>query len=125
MRVKSNINILTKVINSLEMNIHSSLDKIDMNHIVSACGGIIPFEGLVKDIVRPYVENKFEKFNNFFIIRYELQLGLTDKYIRVYWSADNFPNCQKIYADNYHIRLSDLIIYYRNYQLNQILLNED
>ena len=117
----------------------------NINQLTSYCGGIIPFDKFLMSVTRPIAENYCGVLahwlvgsecedkslrvplllKNVFIIRYPLcdLLGEPDnKYLRVYWSADNHPDCEKIYFHHYKYELSDLLSDYRNYKLNIILV---
>ena len=49
-------------------------------------------------------------------------ITITGSYkIRIYYSGDNYPESQMIYSDNITHSISNIIIHYRDYKLNQIL----
>lgn len=83
----------------------------------------------IKSLIWPFIKDKAEsqlniKFSNFFIIKYESYGSLNEKIdpmMRVYWSADNYPNCQKIYANNCLISLTDLNLLFRLSKLDNLL----
>jgi len=61
---------------------------------------------------------------NIFLVKYEIdkRYGSGADYIRIYWSGDNYPECQKIYWDNFSRNVDDLLLSeYRDYKLECIL----
>lgn len=64
-----------------------------------------------------------DKLKNLFLIKYEVgfRFGTKMPYIRIYWSGDNFPECQKIYANNFSLNIEYLFPMYRDYKIDKIL----
>lgn len=42
-------------------------------------------------------------------------------FMRIYWSGDNHPKCNIIYANSYSYDISDLLVNYREWKLNMLL----
>lgn len=75
------------------------------------------------DYTRPIAERECGTLlDNIFIVRADY--SPYRRAIRIYWSADNYPGCNKIYAHNYSYDISDVLVNYRDWKLNKVLCDE-
>lgn len=60
--------------------------------------------------------------DNIFINKMDTHIHFNDRIVlRVYWSADNYPRCSKVYANAYSYDLSKVLCNYREWKLNMLL----
>lgn len=109
------------------MSFQHSPNHILIESIITKIGGIIPFERFLMDMNRPRIERECKvTLKNIFIVRYSLDTRLNPEktpYLRIHWSADNHPICEKIYANTLNYDIPDLLIDYRDSKLNTLLVD--
>jgi hypothetical protein len=100
-----------------EHNLRVAMDMIGIKDTIDV------FIDHLIDYTRPIAERECKtKLDNIFINKIDTHKSFNDCIVmRVYWSADNHPRCNKIYANNYRYDISDVLAYYREYKLNKLL----